>query len=80
MFPVQVHIITLLAQQKYSHFLPVLDVYISRHFSATLAYKWACVYVRACVSFNIVHYSSLFQYFLSIYYGPYSCWKLFFVY
>ncbi|XP_065900793.1 dedicator of cytokinesis protein 2-like [Dysidea avara] len=38
-FDVLVHIITLLAQQKYSHFLPVLDVYISRHFSATLAYK-----------------------------------------
>ena len=25
--------------------------------------------------FNIVHYSSLFQYFLSMCYGPYSTWK-----
>jgi len=25
--------------------------------------------------FNDVHYSSLFQYFFSIYYGPYSSWK-----
>jgi len=25
--------------------------------------------------FNIVHYSSLYQYFFSIYYGPYSSWK-----
>jgi len=26
--------------------------------------------------FNVVHYSSLFQYFFSIYYyGPYSSWK-----
>jgi len=32
--------------------------------------------------FNVVHYSSLFQYFVLIYYGPYSSWKLriFFVY
>jgi len=26
--------------------------------------------------FNVIHYSSLFQYFFSIYYGPYSSWKL----
>jgi len=25
--------------------------------------------------FNVVHYSSLFQYFFSIYYSPYSGWK-----
>jgi len=25
--------------------------------------------------FNVVHYSTLFQYFFSIYYGPYSSWK-----
>jgi len=25
--------------------------------------------------FNVVYYSSLFQYFFSIYYGPYSSWK-----
>jgi len=25
--------------------------------------------------FNVVHYSSLFQYFFSVYYGPYSSWK-----
>jgi len=25
--------------------------------------------------FNVVHYSSLFQYFFSIYYGPYSSKK-----
>jgi len=26
--------------------------------------------------FNVVHYSSLFQYCFSIYYGPYSSWNL----
>jgi len=25
--------------------------------------------------FNVAHYSSLSQYFFSIYYGPYSSWK-----
>jgi len=25
--------------------------------------------------FNVAHYSSLFQYFFTIYYGPYSSWK-----
>jgi len=25
--------------------------------------------------FNVMHYSSLFWYFFSIYYGPYSSWK-----
>jgi len=25
--------------------------------------------------FNVVHFFSLFQYFISIYYGPYSSWK-----
>jgi len=25
--------------------------------------------------FNVVYYSSLFQYFISIYCGPYSSWK-----
>jgi len=28
--------------------------------------------------FNVVHYSSLFQYVFLIYYGPYSSWKFLF--
>jgi len=30
--------------------------------------------------FNVMYYSSLFQYFFSIYYGPYSSWKLLYLF
>jgi len=37
----QVFIVGLLSDVKYSHFKPVLDLYIEETFSATLAYKCA---------------------------------------
>lgn len=36
----QVFIITLIGDIKFQHFNPVLETYISKHFSATLAYRW----------------------------------------
>ena len=35
----QVFLVGLVSDVKYSHFKPVLDVYIDETFSATLAYK-----------------------------------------
>jgi len=42
--------------------------------------KRRCIYTTVLIDllwFNVVHYSSSFQYFFSIYYGPYSSWKYF---
>lgn len=36
----QVFIITLIGDIKFQHFNPVLETYINKHFSATLAYMW----------------------------------------
>lgn len=36
----QVFIIGLIADRKFQHFNPVLETYIRKHFSATLAYTW----------------------------------------
>lgn len=36
----QVFIIGLIADRKFQHFNPVLETYIRKHFSATLAYMW----------------------------------------
>jgi len=36
------------------------------------------VLIDLLCQFNVVHYSSLFQYFFSIYYGPYSGFLIFF--
>jgi len=36
----QVFLVGLVSDVKYSHFKPVLDVYIEETFSATLAYKY----------------------------------------
>jgi len=36
-----VFIIGLIADRKFQHFNPVLETYIRKHFSATLAYTWA---------------------------------------
>lgn len=41
----QVFIIGLIADRKFQHFNPVLETYIKKHFSATLAYTW----VPSCV-------------------------------
>ncbi|XP_070539835.1 dedicator of cytokinesis protein 1-like isoform X2 [Ptychodera flava] len=38
-FDALVFVIQLIADKKYQHFGPVLDAYIKKHFSATLAYK-----------------------------------------
>ncbi|XP_058798317.1 dedicator of cytokinesis protein 1 isoform X2 [Phymastichus coffea] len=38
-FECLLHIISLVSDRKYQHFQPVLDLYISESFSATLAYK-----------------------------------------
>lgn len=37
-FSLQVFIIGLIADRKFQHFNPVLETYIRKHFSATLAY------------------------------------------
>lgn len=37
-FLLQVFIITLIGDIKFQHFNPVLETYINKHFSATLAY------------------------------------------
>lgn len=37
---IQVFLVGLVSDVKYSHFKPVLDVYIEETFSATLAYKY----------------------------------------
>lgn len=39
----QVFIITLIGDIKFQHFNPVLETYINKHFSATLAYMWVSV-------------------------------------
>lgn len=39
----QVFIIGLIADRKFQHFNPVLETYIRKHFSATLAYTWVDV-------------------------------------
>jgi hypothetical protein len=38
-FNALVAIFNLLSEEKYSHFIPVLDIYITKHFSATKAYQ-----------------------------------------
>lgn len=38
--PWQVFIISLIGDIKFQHFNPVLETYIYKHFSATLAYVW----------------------------------------
>lgn len=38
-FECLLHVISLVSDRKYQHFQPVLDLYISESFSATLAYK-----------------------------------------
>lgn len=38
LLPLQVFIITLIGDIKFQHFNPVLETYINKHFSATLAY------------------------------------------
>lgn len=38
-FECLLYIISLVSDRKYQHFQPVLDLYISESFSATLAYK-----------------------------------------
>lgn len=36
----QVYIFNILYDPKFEHFQPVMDAYISGHFSAVLVYKW----------------------------------------
>ncbi|EDO31873.1 predicted protein, partial [Nematostella vectensis] len=39
-FQAMVHVIWILSKQKYQHFQAVLNTYIEKHFSATIAYKY----------------------------------------
>lgn len=41
----QVFVISLIGDIKFQHFNPVLETYINKHFSATLAYMWVSVYI-----------------------------------
>lgn len=51
-FKVLVHIFLLLDEPKYSHFKPVLDTYVSAHFSATLVYKGLLSCVKQCADYS----------------------------
>uniref|UniRef100_A0A8C9W8E6 Dedicator of cytokinesis 5 n=1 Tax=Scleropages formosus TaxID=113540 RepID=A0A8C9W8E6_SCLFO len=47
-FNALVFIISLIGDIKFQHFNPVLETYITKHFSATLAYKWVHLAFAVC--------------------------------
>lgn len=51
-FKVLVHIFLLLEEPEYQNFKPVLDTYVSNHFSATLVYKGLLACLKKCLEYS----------------------------